>query len=174
MPRVRTQDDNGSKENIEYVSTSAGAADADKFVRTSANGKLDPSVVDLSGAGLTMTSNVLAAVTAGQAIAKQSITGQDRLILANATDATKPCIGFVQEDQATPGGAVNWLPLVGEVPVVSATTANTDYFLDVNDGAIVVATAVSAFVTGNGIQKIGKTSIAGLLHCISEDIEIIA
>jgi hypothetical protein len=172
MPRVRTQNDDGSKANIEYVSTSAGAADADKFVRTSANGKLDPSVLDLSGAGLAQTNNVEVAISAGQAVSKRFVGGNNRLILANATDLNAPCIGFATATQTTVGGTLTWVPLVGEIATTQAGIFNADYFLGLTDGAIV--TSVATYVVGNGVQKVGWCSGDGILNGISEDIEAIA
>jgi hypothetical protein len=172
MPRVRTQNDDGSKANIEYVSASAGVADADKFIRTGANGLIDPSLVDLSGAGLAMQTPTLVAVLEGQAIAKTNTGAQDTLQLANATDGLKPCFGFATADQATPGALVTWKPLVGEITVVQASSVNADYYLGLTDGQ--VTTNVSAYTTGNGIQKVGRTSATTILNALSEDIEIIA
>ncbi len=172
MPRVRTQNDDGSKANIEYVSVSAGVADADKFIRTGANGKLDPSVLDLSGAGLAQTNNVEVPISIGQAVSKQAVGGNNTLTLANATDLTAPCIGFATATQTTIGGPLTWVPLVGEIATTQATSFNAYYFLGLTDGSIV--NSVAAYAVGNGIQKVGWCSGNGILNGISEDIEAIA
>lgn len=133
------------------ITTSAGAADGGKIPQTDpTTGKLHSSLMP---AGIGSDETVAPAsedLDAGNQVNLWNDGGTLKARKANATDASKPSHGFVNES-VTSGNNATVLH-DGAVAGLSSLTPGADYFLSTTGGAV-TATAPSA--TGNVIQPIG-------------------
>ena len=94
------------------------------------------------------------------------ISGADAFGLANATDGTKPAVGFVKTVSATVGEIVIFGVLDGFVGL----TPGSVYYLDSSDGAITITSPSSA---GTIKQKVGRAlSVSKLMVNISNEITV--
>jgi hypothetical protein len=170
MARVRTQELNGVKNNIDYVNVSAGAADAGKFGILDTNGQWDSTMIPAASVA-SATAGV--AIASGVPISIIDSGGTASMVLADATDDTRPCFGISSSSGAI-GETVSYIPLGHQASAAGApaNVANGRFYLGKTPGTYVASTA--GFTTGNVIQFLGKTSGGGILHTVSEDIELIA
>lgn len=91
------------------------------------------------------------AATAGQAVAMYSSGGTLHVRLANATDNTKPCIGFCGAGGVS-SGVSGEVILFGHNIYLTGLTPASWYYLDTTSGAITVTKPVGA---GKIVQPIG-------------------
>ena len=144
---------NGAKKLLQGITTSAGAADGGKMVRTDpTTGKLDASLLP-SELGGTDQSDVEATETLaiGQLVHVWDDAGNAEARLANATDASKPARGFVKAGFTA--GQTATVYYDGVISGLSGLTPGADYWLDTTGGGI--TDDVSGFTTGNIVQPVG-------------------
>jgi hypothetical protein len=131
--------------------TSAGAADAGKVVALNSAGVLDSTLfpAGIGQASLTMLASE--ALAAGAAVNIFSNSGTPNVRNANATDATKPAIGFVNAAVSSGGTATIYFD--GQLlSGLSGLTVGAPVYLGTTAGQI-TSTAPSA--SGNLVQQCG-------------------
>ncbi len=132
--------------------TSAGASDAGKLVALNASGVLDST---LFPAGLGTASQVFPTsenLTAAALVNVYNNAGTPTARNANATDATKPAIGFVQAAVTSPANATVYFP--GQiVSGVSGLTPGAPVYLSASTPGGVSGAAPST--AGNLVQQVG-------------------
>lgn len=131
--------------------TSAGAADAGKVIALNASGVLDSTLfpAGIGQASITMTASE--ALSAGAAVNIFSNAGTPNVRNANATDATKPAVGFV--NAAVSSSATATIYFSGQLlSGLSGLTIGAPVYLGTTAGQI-TSTAPSA--AGNLVQQCG-------------------
>jgi hypothetical protein len=141
----------GVVNSIAAIATSAGAGDADKIVQTSADGKLDISLMPSGLGGATTTAVASEVLTAGDFVNIYDDAGTVKCRKANATDATKQADGYVRAGFAN--GATATVYLDGVNANVAGLTVGTSYYLSTSVDGSFTATAPST--SGNVVQKLG-------------------
>lgn len=128
--------------------SSAGSADAGKPVALNSAGQIDATM--LGAAGAPSLSIASSENLAAGALVNIDSTGKVRN--ANATDATKPAMGFVTAATTQPANATVYFP--GQIVAgVSGLTVGAPVFLSASTAGGVTSTAPSA--TGNLVQQVG-------------------
>jgi len=135
-------------------STSAGAADAGKTVQLDASGKLDttllPAAALLSNEDYSFVA--FEALSAGDLINVFDNAGTPNIRKADATDATKPPMGFVQT--AISIGASGTARLGnGVITGLTGLTTGSKYYLSTTPGAI---TTIAPSTVGNVVYPVGR------------------
>lgn len=132
--------------------SSAGSADSGKLVALDTGGKLDTSFMPASSSGASLTLTASEAISAG-ALVNIDSTGKVRN--ANATDATKPAMGFVLAAIASAasgpvyfGGNIN--------SGASSLTAGSPVYLGTTAG---VASATAPSAAGNLVQQVSPCAV---------------
>lgn len=140
----------GNLEEVEATVQSSGAADAGKIVALGADGKLDDTVMP-EGIGAEVI-----VVQAGEDLSANDVVniydnaGTLTARKADATDATKPAIGYVKE--AATGGSNVSVYTDGFLPG-SGFTPGSKYFLATTPGQV---TTTPPSGSGNIVQYIGR------------------
>jgi hypothetical protein len=140
----------GNLEEVEATVQSSGAADAGKIVALGSDGKLDDTVMP-EGIGAEVI-----VVQAGEDLAANDVVniyddaGTLKARKADATDATKPAVGYVKE-AATAGSNVS-VYTDGFLPG-SGFTTGSKYFLATTPGQV---TTTPPGGSGNIVQYIGR------------------
>lgn len=148
--------------------TSAGSADAGKLVALGAAGTLDASMLPASSGGASLTLTASEAIAAG-ALVNIDSTGKVRN--ANATDATKPAMGFVLAAIASAAtGAVYFGGNINSG--ASGLTVGAPVYLSAATAGAATSTAPSA--AGNLVQQVAGCAVsatefvfqpsAGIIH----------
>jgi hypothetical protein len=146
--------------------SSAGAADAGKLVALNGSGVLDSTMLPAgSGGSLSLTSSENLA--AGALV---NIDSSGSVRNANATDATKPAMGFVLAATTTPAAATVYF--VGQVNSgASGLTVGGAVYLSASSAGASTSSAPSA--TGNLVQRVG-IAISATEYAFTPDSGIIA
>lgn len=132
--------------------TSAGSADAGKLVALDAGGKLDDTFLPSSSGGASLSLTASEAIAAG-ALVNVGSDGQIRN--ANATDATKPAMGFVLA--AIASAASGTVYFGGNINSgASGLTAGSPVYLGTTAG---VATTTAPSATGNLVQQVSPCAV---------------
>ncbi len=148
------------------------SADASKSVQASYEGRgslVDAEdvnqIIDILNAGEIAIRNVDTSVFAALDCIGVDTTGY---IEANATDGTKPALGFVKTVDDTEGEIVTFGPLAGFVGL----TPGAVYYLAATDGGI---TATAPATPGNAQQKVGRAMSATTLFVrISDEVVVVS
>lgn len=127
------------------IAVTTGATDADKIISTGADGKIDPTFLSESVI-LTFEGIADEALTAGDLVCVTG-TGISR---ADATDATKPAIGYVSESYSS--SATVTVNVAGINDDLSGLTPGTTLYLQTTSGTV---GATTPNTTGNIIQEVG-------------------
>jgi hypothetical protein len=128
--------------------TSAGSADAGKIPALNSAGQIDATM--LGAAGAPSLSIASSENLAASALVNIDSTGKVRN--ANATDATKPAMGFVLAAVTSPANAT--VLFSGQtVPGVSGLTVGAPVYLSAATAGGVVSAAPTA--AGNLVQQVG-------------------
>jgi len=163
---------NGVIQRIIANATSAGAADAGKLVQLDAGGKLDqsllPSVALVGHEDYAFPATE--AISAGDIINVYDNLGTPSIRKADATDNTKPPMGF-----ALAAIALNATGTVrlsnGVITGLTGLTAGVRYYLSaLTPGAI---TATPPATTGNVIYAIGRAKSATEFNYIDDTTPVI-
>lgn len=128
--------------------TSAGSGDSGKIVALNGSGQIDSTMLGAAGApSLSLpTSENLAA----GALVNIDSSGNARN--ANATDATKPAMGFVTAATTSPANATVYFPGQNNTGA-SGLTVGAPVYLSAATAGAVTSTAPSA--SGNLVQQVG-------------------
>lgn len=141
----------GAQKQRTPISTSAGAADGGKIVKTdTTTGKLDSSLMPSGIAGDQSVVPASENLAAGDQVNLWNDSGTVKARKANATDNSKPSHGYV-ESSVTSGANATVLH-DGIIAGLSGLTLAARYFLATTGGAI---TATAPSTTGNSIQCVG-------------------
>lgn len=133
--------------------TSAGAGDSGKLVALNSAGALDITLMPSGIGSATLTLTASESISAG-ALVNVSSSGQVRN--ANATDATKPAIGFVLASIASAAsGTVYFNGSINSG--ATGLTAGSPVYLSTSSG---VATSTAPSATGNLVQQVSATAIS--------------
>lgn len=152
IQKILVLDSGGTELAKEYtpIDASSGAGDAGKPIATNASGFVDstlfpPGIGEASQAFPT-SETITAAALVNLFLVSTTWTARN----ANATDATKPAMGFVTASTASPANTTVYFP--GQI--VSGVSGLTPgpVFLDTTSGAV-SSTAPSA--AGNLVQQVG-------------------
>lgn len=134
--------------------TSAGAADAGKIVALDSSGKFDASMLPASSGGATLTLTAAEAIAAGALV---NIDSTGKIRNANATDATKPAMGFVLA--AIASAATGAVYFGGNINSGSAgLTVGAPVYLSATTPGGATATAPSA--AGNLVQQVSPCAVS--------------
>lgn len=138
------------------IQQSTGATDADKILRTGADGKLDSSFLPASGSDSSETIQASEALAAGDWVNIHEVGGARRVRKAVAADTTKPAHGFVTA--AVSSGANASVYTSG----INAMVATTGFVAADVGKAIFLSAATSGGCaktppasTGNIVQRLG-------------------
>ena len=145
----------GKKQQFAAANASTGAADADRLVKTDANGVIDQSLLPT---GLGSQSKVLPVdggvnIPAGSYV---SITAAGEAIVANASVGVDqaPAVGFVLEATDADGNSEVFFEGVNTAVRGGPFTPGQTLYLADGEGA--VATAVPPSGSGDLVQVVGK------------------
>jgi hypothetical protein len=146
---------NGLVTQVEATVSSAGAANAGDIVALDSAGKLDQSVMP-TGIGADTLSVVSSEnLTAGNFVNIYDDAGTAKVRKADATDATKPAVGFVKDNVTAPAAATVYFE--GSNTALTGLTAGTRMYLATTPGT---ATATAPSATGNFMQYLGMATSA--------------
>lgn len=140
------------EEVVESISQTAGAADADKLVRTGTNGKLDPSVMP-AGAGADVLTVTASEDLSGGDFVNITATGVRK---ADAATAGKEADGFVLD--AVMMGQPASVYFEGRNTGLTGLTVGARYYLSATTPGTVTDTPPAA--SGNVVQFLGRASEA--------------
>ena len=138
--------------------TSAGSGDSGKLIALNADGKVDNSMLYVSGE---TTYTAKSAISAGTFVNVTNVSGTGQAQMALAADATKPCNAF--SPSAVSSSAVGEFVFGGQITVLLAqtgytfTAANIDQevFLDPTNAGMCVP-ASTAFTAGQLVNVLGQ------------------
>lgn len=132
--------------------TSAGAADAGKVIALNAAGQVDSTMMPPGTAGASISVATSENLAAGALVNLYSNAGTLTARNANATDATKPAVGFVTAAVTSPASATVYFG--GQLDSASSgLTVGAAVFLSAATAGAATATAPAA--AGNLVQQIG-------------------
>lgn len=140
----------GLPTEVQAISTSAGAGDANKIVETDASGKLTLSLMPTGIGPDTVTANAAENLSAGNLV---YIGAAGTVFKADANSVDKAAIGFVLASVTSGQPALVYFE--GTITGLTGLTAGTRYFLsDTTTGGVVPAGSIP---TGAGdiVQLIG-------------------
>lgn len=133
---------------------SAGVADAGKVVALNSSGVLDSTMMPPGAGGASLSLATTENLAAGAMVNVDS-TGKARN--ANATDATKPAVGFVLAATTSPANATVYFP--GQIVTgVSGLTVGAPVYLSAASPGGVTSTAPSG--AGNLVQQLSPAAIS--------------
>lgn len=158
------------EEAVESVASTAGAADANKLIRTSGDGKLDPSLMP-SGLGadvLTLTASENLA--AGDYVNVWDDAGTAKARKADASAAGREADGFVLN--AVVSGQDASVYFEGRNTGMTGLTVGARYYLSA--AAAGAATTTPPSGSGNVVQFLGRASSATSLAFEATDGVILA
>lgn len=136
---------------VEAITTSAGAADADKIVATNAAGVIDITLLPSGIGANTKSIQASEALSAGDFINIHN-SGGARVRLADATDNTKPAHGYVIDNVLSGAMATVYFDDINTG--LSGLTIGETYALSTTPGDVVALSAAAA-ASGNIIQQLG-------------------
>jgi hypothetical protein len=133
--------------------TSAGSADAGKLIALGAAGTLDASMLPASSGGASLTLTASEAIAAGALV---NIDSTGKIRNANATDATKPAMGFVLAAIASSAtGAVYFGGNINSG--ASGLTVGSPVYLSTTAG---VSSTTAPSATGNLVQQVSPCAVS--------------
>lgn len=134
--------------------TSAGSGDSGKLVALDAGGKLDASFLPASSSGASLALTAAEAIAAGALV---NIDSTGKIRNANATDATKPAMGFVLT--AIANAATGAVYFGGNINSgASGLTVGAPVYLSAATAGGVTSTAPSA--AGNLVQQVAPCAVS--------------
>ncbi len=137
----------GQQQEVSAVQSSAGAGDAGKIPALDASGVLDSTMLPPGTGSASQTFTASEALTAG-ALVNIFTSGVRN---ANATDGTKPAMGFVTASFASAATATVFFP--GQIVTgLTGLTVGAPVFLSATAGAVTNTAPVTA---GNLVQQVG-------------------
>lgn len=134
--------------------TSAGSADAGKIPALGGDGKLDESMLPASSGGASLTLTAAENIAAGALV---NIDSTGKIRNANATDATKPAMGFVLA--AIASAATGPVYFGGNINSgASGLTVGAPVYLSAAVAGGVTSTAPNA--AGNLVQQVSPCAVS--------------
>ena len=136
------------------LQSSAGSGSAGALIALNAAGQVDETMLP-EAIGATYTASE--SVATGAFVFTTNVAGTGEVCNANATDSTKPCVGWVPAAiGSSSSGQVNFAGINTAVPIGSFTASNIgeEVFLSTTNG--VCCARSTAFTTGQLVQRLGK------------------
>jgi hypothetical protein len=134
--------------------SSAGSGDAGKLVALGTDGKLDDTMLPSSSGGASLSLTASEAIAAGALV---NIDSTGKIRNANATDATKPAMGFVLA--AVASSASGTVYFGGNINSgASGLTEGSPVYLSAATAGAATATAPSS--SGNLIQQVSPCAVS--------------
>jgi len=159
----------GDIEQQSALDTSSGAGSAGKIIAANSSGSLDVSFLP-AGVGLqTITATASESLSAGDSVNIFLNASTKSVRKANATDATKPSMGFVLQSYTSSATATIYLSgKNASVPIGSFTTADLGkkVFLSTTAGGY---TVTPPSTTGNLVQHLGYVVDVGSTVTVDYD-----
>lgn len=132
------------------VDTSTGASDAGKPVALNASGVLDstlfPPGIGESSQSFPTSESITASALVNLYLVSTTWTARN----ANATDATKPAMGFVLASTTSPANTTVYFP--GQIVTGASGLTPGPVFLDTTSGAV---SSTAPSTAGNLVQQVG-------------------
>jgi len=163
---------NGVLTRVVPNSTSAGAGDAGKAVQLDAGGKLDSSLLPASALQGAEDYDLVAfeAISAGDLVNIFSDAGVAKIRKADATDTTKPSMGFCPA--AIASAATGTVRLGnGVVTGLTGLTIGALYYLSAATPGGITLTAPSA--TGNIVYAVGRAKSATEFNYVDDTTPVL-
>jgi hypothetical protein len=161
----------GEIERKTALATSSGATDANKIIRTGADGKLDPSLMPSTGSDTAEAITTSEALAAGDWVNIYVTGGARRVRKALATDGTKPAHGFVTA--VVNNGAEATVYTQGEngkVPLTGFTANDAGLAVFLSAATAGACTKTPPADAGNIIQRIGYVLEVGATVRVHLDV----
>lgn len=163
---------NGVIQRVQAISSSSGSGDANKIVATSADGKLDPTLMPTGFGDDTLAVQASENLAAGDYVNIHDVSGSARVRKASAADATKPAHGFVLNSVTSGNDATVYFE--GQNTALTGLTIGAAYILSPSTpgGVAIATTSLSA---GNVYQKLGDAvSTTSISTEIENPITVVA
>ena len=132
--------------------TSSGSGDAGKLVALNPSGVLDGTLLPPGIGGASQVFPTSEALSAGALVNIVDVSTVPTARNANATDVTKPAMGFVLAATTSPSNATVYFPGQVVTGVSGLTTGASVYLSAATSGAV---TSTAPATAGNLIQQVG-------------------
>lgn len=141
----------GKLKEVFGLVVSTGAPDANKIVALDATGKLDISLMPIGVAAEVVVAVTSENLTAGNIVNLYLNGGVITIRKADATNSSKPAMGFVIANSTSP--ATNTMYILGVTNAyLSGLTIGSTYYLSTTAGGI---TTTPPSASGNVVQELG-------------------
>jgi hypothetical protein len=151
----------GKLKEVQPISTSAGAGDANKIPQTDSTGRIDVSMMPIGVAAEVVIGTAGEALTSGNFVNIYSGATGLAVRKADATTSAKPADGFVVTSYSNAQSGVTVYMVSNTNTALTSLTIGAEYWLDTTAGAITI-TPPSA--SGNIVQLLGRaTSTTSLM-----------
>ena len=152
----------GSLQEVQPITSSAGASDASKAIQTDSNGKIDVSLMPTGIGADTQSITCSEALAAGDFVNIYNNGGTRNCRKAIATDNTKPANGFVLSAFSSSSSALVYMRGLNTAVAVGSFVAadvGKKAMLSASTGGGITTTAPSS--TGNIAQVLGTIEAVG-------------